>query len=115
MSRCIHSVPISDPCVKCALANTAPEIQTNGDQPAQTGTHAPSSLISEINASVDLREALRELGDSSEMVNGVYLRAETFRALLAAPAAERARIRAIVFRLLGNEWSANQLLEEIGE
>lgn len=32
---------------------------------------------------------------------------------LDATMRERARIRAIVFRLLGNEWTANQLIEEI--
>lgn len=116
----------------------APEIQTNGDQPAQTGTHAPSSLISEINAPVDLGQVhwftTNMLGRKLSFGPSDYAhcfgywftndRTSKNPSEVNCPACwpaavevltERARIRAIVMRLMGNEWSANQLLEEIGE
>lgn len=116
---CTHGLNMDTPCVKCALANPAPEIQANGDQPAQTGTHAPSSLISEINAPVDprgwavdavMREARVAVCAGRDVFPGPMA-----DLLVRIRDAERARIRAIVMRLMGNEWSANQLLEEIGE
>lgn len=100
----------------------SPEIQANGDQSARTGTHAPSSLISDLNASVDPEGAFRaaqlalqaQLQEAADLLHyGPDL--PRLRAKAEGRAEERARIRAIVMRLMGNEWSANQLLEEIGE
>ena len=119
---CTHGLNMDTPCVKCALANGAGVPFDESLPPVQSGTHAPSSLISDLNASVDPEEAFRaaqlalqaQLQEAADLLHyGPDL--PRLRAKAEGRAEERARIRAIVFRLLGNEWSANQLLEEIGE
>lgn len=119
---CTHGLNMDTPCVKCALANGAGVPFDESLPPVQSGTHAPSSLISEINAPVDpedaFEEAQRRLAERlQETTDLLHYGPELpfLKARAEGRAEERARIRAIVFRLLGNEWSANQLLEEIGE
>lgn len=118
---CTHGLNMDTTCVKCALANGTGVPFDESLPPVQSGTHAPSSLISDLNASVDPKDPRSPLsGEELEtlryQMRGSTLERHRLIATVDAVAArERARIRAIVMRLMGNEWSANQLLEEIGE
>lgn len=117
---CTHGLNMDTPCVKCALANGAGVPFDESLPPVQSGTHAPSSLISDLNASVDPEDAFRaaqlalqaQLQETADLLHyGPDL--PRLKAKAEGRAEERARIRAIVMRLMGNEWSANRLIEEI--